>query len=237
MSNKHLATEDKHIPKEDNIEKKTGAKKSGKTIAALVLIGGLVIGGITGTVKYMNSETVRAKSLVSEYTDTDTGFLSLPQTVTVNQAYDLSYCDGEKLYNAITKNNIKYCEVLDEYYTSDGREIAVLNVTGTYTEGIKADCVEVNGTKIYMAPEGYELDGECAYRVINTSFKQIIEKQDDYSNIQVNGLDDVSIEIEEVHSRPFNDIISETLIVDVPDGAILNHNQECSGSFRLVPKE
>lgn len=237
MSNKHLATEDKHIPKEDNIEKKTGAKKSGKTIAALVLIGGLVIGGITGTVKYMNSETVRAKSLVSEYTDTDTGFLSLPQTVTVNQAYDLSYCDGEKLYNAITKNNIKYCEVLDEYYTSDGREIAVLNVTGTYTEGIKADCVEVNGAKIYMAPEGYELDGECAYRVINTSFTKVVEKQDDYSNITIPGLNDVQITVDEIQTKPFTDILSSVLIVDVPDGAVLNKNHECSATFRLAPKE
>lgn len=235
MSRRYRDEED-IIEENNNKTSNTGAKKAGKTIAAIVLVGGLTIGSIVAATHIANTvSSSKAKSLVESYTVNDC--LTLPENVTINQAYDLNYCDGKKLYDEITKKGIKYCDVLDEYYTEDGRDIAVLTISGTYAEYIPADCIEVNGTKIYMAPVGYELEGEYAYRIINKSYKQIIEKQDDYSNIQVNGLDDVSIEIEEVHSRPFNDIISETLIVDVPDGAILNHNQECSGSFRLVPKE
>lgn len=231
MSRRHLAKDEIN-----NDKNKTKAKKAGKTIAAIVLVGGLTIGSIVTATHLANTiSTSKAKSLVANYTVNDC--LTLPENVTINQAYDLNYCDGEKLYNEITKKGVKYCNVLDEYYTEDGRDIAVLTITGTYTEAIPANCVEINGIKIYMAPVGYELQGEYAYRVINKSYKQIIEKQPDYSNIRINGLNDVSIEITEVHSRPFSDIISETLIVDVPDGAILNYNQECSASFRLVPKE
>lgn len=224
------------IEEETNLEKKTGAKKGAKTIATIVIAGGLIVGGITGTIKIVNNlESTKVRNLVNEYTSYDC--LTLPKKVTINQAYDLNYCDGKTLYNAITKSGIKYCEVLDEYYTEDGREIAVLTITGTCTESIPAECVEINGAKVYMAPTGYELNGENAYRTINQSYTQIIEKQDDYSNIVVNGLDNVNIEVKEVQSRPFSDIISETLIVDVPDGATLNSNKECTASFRLVPKE
>lgn len=217
-------------------ENKTGAKKGLKTFAAIVLVGGIVIGGITGAVK-LNSHTdsSRAKSLVEDYTISDS--LQLPKEVTVNQAYDINYCDGEDLYKAITKANIKYCEVLDEYYTSDGRDIAVVTISGKYTETINAECVEVDGQKIYMAPAGYELMGDKAYRVVNQSFTKIIEKLDDYSNIQVSGLEDAEVSVEERHTRPFEEIIDKTLIVDVPDGAVLNENQECTAAFKLVPRK
>ncbi len=231
MSRRHLA-EDEY----NKIEKKTNTKKVAKTVAAIIVIGGVVVGSIA--IAANNAQTKiskRTESLIDEYTVSDC--LTLPENVTITQAYDLHFCDGEELYKGITKNGIKYCEVLDEYYTEDGRDIAVLTINGTYTEYIEADCVEVNGAKIYMAPEGYELYGEYAYRIINKSYKQIIEKQSDYSNIQIKDLDNVTIDVEEVHSRPFTDILSETLIIDVPDGAVLNENQECSASFRLVPKE
>lgn len=231
MNTKHLA-EDEYTEHEN----KTGAKKVAKTIAGIVIAGGIVIGGIATAINLTNAYgSTRAKNLVENYTVSDC--LILPENVTITQAYDLNYCDGKRLYDAITKKGIKYCEVLDEYYTEDGRDIAVLTISGTYTEAIPAICEEINGVKVYTAPTGYILDGEKAYRVINKSYTQIIEKQSDYSNIQVNGLEDVSIDIKEVPSRLFTDILSETLIIDVPDGTTLNENHECSASFRLVPKE
>ena len=231
MSRRHLAKDEIN-----NDKNKTKAKKAGKTIAAIVLVGGLTIGSIVTATHLANTiSTSKAKSLVANYTVNDC--LTLPENVTINQAYDLNYCDGKTLYNAITKSGVKYCEVLDEYYTEDGREIAVLTITGTCTESIPAECVEINGAKVYMAPTGYELN------VITDKISSLVKvigsmiQASWSSNIRINGLNDVSIEITEVHSRPFSDIISETLIVDVPDGAILNYNQECSASFRLVPKE
>ena len=69
------------------------------------------------------------------------------------------------------------------------------------------------------------------------SFTKVVEKQDDYSNITIPGLNDVQITVDEIQTKPFTDILSSVLIVDVPDGAVLNKNHECSATFRLAPKE
>ncbi len=217
-------------------EKKTGAKRIGKTIAAIIIAGGLVVGGITGANYLINGkENQRVKNLVAEYTNES--FLMLPNEVTINQAYDISYCDGKKLYNEITKSNIKYCQVLDEYYTEDGHDIVVLTINGYYEERVPAIETKIGDTSIYMAPDGYQLDGKEAFKKINATYTKVIEPKDnvDYSKITVEGLSDVQIDYQICHTKPFSEMMDKELIVDVPDNATLV-NEQCEGSLRLVSR-
>lgn len=226
-----------------NKKKKTGAKKVGKFLTIGGLVAVLAIGGYTaakGGIDFSRllgtKESKLANSLVEEYT-TD-GIFNAPDSVVIDRAYDCRYCDGEVLAQAITSSNVKYCEIFDEYYTVDGRDIAIVTLQGERVESVKPEKLVVNGATIYMAPAGYVLEGDIAIKTVSETVVKIVPRSEtgDYSNITLEGVRNFEIvDVDERQTKQFSEMNDMVLIVDVPDNAVLENNK-CTGALNLVPK-
>lgn len=224
-------------------KKKTGAKKVGKFFAVGGLVAALAIGGYAaakGGIDFSKilgtKESKLANSLVEEYTVD--GVFNAPDSVIIDRAYDCRYCDGEVLAQAMSSSNVKYCEIFDEYYTMDGRDIAIVTLEGEKVESVKPEKLVVNGATIYMAPAGYELEGDIAIRTVTETVVKVVPKSEtgDYSNITLEGVRNFEIiNIDERQTKQFSEMNDMVLIVDVPDNAVLENNQ-CVGTLNLVPK-
>ncbi|MDE5888572.1 MAG: hypothetical protein K2H20_00985 [Bacilli bacterium] len=223
--------------------KKTGAKKIGKFVAiggaigVIALCGHIAAKGGIDLSKFLGTkESKLANSLVEEYTVD--GVFNAPESVIIDRAYDCKYCDGEVLAEAMVSSNVKYCEIFDEYYTADGRDIAIVTLQGERVEAVEAEKIVINGATIYMPPAGYELEGDTAIRTVTETIVKIVPKSEtgDYSNIILDGVRNYEIiNVEERQTNLFSSMTDMVLIVDVPDNAVLENNQ-CAGALNLVPK-
>lgn len=239
MTNKpqHLENEDK--------SNYTGASTAKKTIAA-ILIGATLVAAAAGVTYYKvvpaiedKKETARVESLVANFTNEE-GLCVIPSEVTVNRNYDTRVADGSKIANELDEQGVKYCEILDQYYTEAGSDIAILTYEVTTTEVIDAEKVSINGTVIYMAPEGYILDGKKCYCETTKLVTKIVPKSKDsnYANITIPNVSKYElVDVKEVTTLTYDSICDQTLICDVQDGAVLNEENECTATLRLVPKE
>ncbi len=224
-------------------KKKKGSKKFAKYISIGGLIGVLSIGAYTmargglDLSKFLGTkESKLANSLVAEYTED--GVFYAPDSVIIDRAYDCKYCDGDVLAQAMASSNVKYCEIYDEYYTADGRDIAIVTLQGERVETVEAEKIVINGATIYMPPAGYELEGDVAIKTVTETVVKIVPKSEtgDYSNIILDGVRNYEIiNVEERQTNLFSSMNDMVLIVDVPDNAVLENNQ-CEGSLNLVPK-
>lgn len=230
---------------------RTGAKL-GKAVVSLALVAGLGVGSYIGAGAYFGfgplkdfSERGRVNNLVAEYTNDDL-FCSLPQETLINKAYDIKYASGEKFVDSLKRNNVKYCEVLDEYYTENGEEIAILTYNIATRDVVPATKVIFGGTVVYMPLEGYTLVGDMCYKEGTEQLIKVVPKSatGDYSNITLDSnltetatiLNASLINVKEVQTKTYDSILDMTLICDVADGAVLDQNNQCTAAFNLVPK-
>lgn len=228
-------------PQKKQKKNKSGAKKALKTIGVIGLVGAIAYGGYKaagGEFNFLSGskESKLASSLVAEYTED--GIFRAPESVVINRAYDIKFCDGESFADAITSSGVKYCEMFDEYYTEDGRDIAIITLEGEKLEVVDAIQVELDGVVIYMPPVGYELDGNKAIKTTKETLVKIVSKSSngDYSSVAFEGAKDYEItNVEERETKTFAEMYDMVLIVDVPDNAVLVNNQ-CEGALNLVPK-
>lgn len=217
---------------------KTGGKMA-KRVGSLILAAAVFVGGFGAYhgAKQFGSDR-RAKSLVENYTNED-GYCTLPSEVVVNKAYDIVYTSGASFAKYLDKNNVKYCEVLDEYYTPDGSDIAILTFSSATHVMEPAVKVEYDGFVVYMAPEGYTLDGNMCYKESEEEIVKIVPKSTsgDYSGYKLEGLESAElVDVKEVSTQPYSAITDLTLICDVADGTTLNKDNECSATLRLAQR-
>ena len=221
------------------VKKQTGAKKALATIGIIALCGLTAFGVYKGVEAYNDyKETKRAESLVSYYIDSDQ-IVTLPEVVATNKAYDEEYCEGEKLVEQLQTQNAQYCIIDGVYYTNNGDKIAVLTYEVTRTETVEPIKEEFNGTTIYMAPAGYELeDGVCTKTITGTITKIVpANEAGDYSNIKVTNVSSYKlIDVEEIQTLAYEEMFGKTLVCDVDDRAQLGENGLCDGTLRLLTK-
>ena len=220
-----------------NKTNKTGARVA-KTIAVLALATAVGLGVYYGNQAVKDyQETDRAESLVASYMDEDR-LVNLPEGVMINRAYDAKYCTGEKLVNELTAAEAAYCYINGEYYTEKGDTIAILTLEVTRTETREPIKVDVGGNVVYMAPEGYILQGnKCTKETITIETKVVPKNaNNDYSNVFIDGASKAEIiSIDEVDSKKYSAMNGCDLIVDVADGAQLENNQT-EAVLRLIPR-
>ena len=220
--------------------KRTKAKKGkGKKVAlTLLLLGGLVAGSIYGTkAYYSHQETKRTDSLIASYMTDD--YVVLPEIITSNRSYDITYADGNKLASRLEDKNVNYININGQFYTKDGIDIAIIPFEVTYVTQIDAIRVNADGQAIYMAPKGYTLNGKTAYKYDKEIITKVVPASEDYSYISFEGAADWNMvnEPQIVSTLPFEVIKNSTLICDVPDGATLDEYNECTGTLDLAPKK
>lgn len=223
----------------NKLNKNTGAKIAKYAIAAAVITAVVGVGSYYAINEYNDyKETERVSQLVAAYTDTQ-GYCALPDEIIVNKAYDEKFADGAKLATELASKGVKYCEVLDEYYTPSGTDIAILTFKVTMTEVVNPNRYDFNGTTMYSAPAGYVLkDGKCYKETYKTITKIVPkEKNSDYSgytipNVSVSEL----LSAKEVSTKPYEEIIDQDLICDVRDGVTLDESKQCPAQLTLVPK-
>ena len=206
----------------------TGAKI---TLAALGILGALGTGigatylGIDLVRDYQEGK--RAESLITYYMDEDQ-LVRLPGEVVIDKEYDALYCSGEKLVTELTESNAQYCYIDGQYYTAKGETIAILTLEVTRTEVIPAHKVEVGGNVVYMAPEGYELNGtECSRETVTIETKVVPKKDNnDYSDVIIEGATKAIIkDVQEVETKKYSSLNGYDLICDVDDAARFTENQ------------
>lgn len=240
---------------ESQTQEQTGAKKvSGKTVGlitlALVLGIGGTIGGFIGHKAYKeHKEYTAAKSnatsIVSMYQAQDV--CSLDETIYSSMNYDTKICDGSILVEVLNEKGIKYCEILDEYYTSDGRNIALVTVEVTRDEYIDPTIIndEVKGssTSYFTLPEGYVLKGDKGYRQVVETKTVVTEvrKDGDYSKISIPGITGKItkvIDANVVGTKPFDIICTSDFVCDVNDNFAANKNGDLSvATYTIKPKQ
>lgn len=239
-----MTNEPQHIEKQ-NTNNRTGARRASKTIAT-ILIAASLVAGAAGVTYYKivpaiedKNETKRVVSLVEDFTNEE-GLCVIPSEVTVNKNYDTRFADGSKIANELQIQGVKYCEILDQYYTASGSDIAILTYEVTTTEVCEAEKYSIDGTVIYMAPEGYVLDGTTCYRETTKYVTKIVPRSQEstYSSVTIPNVSKYElVDIKEVSTLTYDSICDQTLICDVQDGAVLNEENQCTATLRLVPKE
>lgn len=228
MADNKFNTEQRPVAKKTGLS--TGAKVAISTVCLVGLVG-LTIFGVNKTIEWHEDkqETSRAESLVACYVN-ENNLCDIPEQIFVNKGFDQEYCDGAKIVNALTSNNIDYCYIDGTYYTEDGKDIAILtfNVSQTITAEVIKE--EVNGTVVYMAPAGYTLnpDGTCT-KVVTTEHQEIVpaSTNGDYSQY---GED---VEVTVVQTRPYTEIADQSLICDVDDKAQANEDGNYPATLKL----
>lgn len=224
-------------PAESPKSKKTGAKTVAKAISVIALTTGLIAGSIYGAkVVYPEyQENKRVEQLISSNLNEDS-ICRISGPIMIDKAYDIAYADGETIADKLKDYGVKYCELLDQYYTIDGSDIAILTYDVVTTETIDAVKTEINGTAIYLAPEGYTLQKDKCYREITNQVTKIVPKSKtgDYSNVKISGVTSFElVDVQEIKTATFDSISDYTLICDVPDEAVLNQDGLCEANLTL----
>lgn len=239
MSTTKRKAEEIQEEKQRQPKKKTGAKRSkGKAIGLLLLTGVLVASPIVGAkAYYSHQETTRVHDLISNYREED--YTILPTNVVTNRSYDITYASGEKLNKALVEEGINCIRINGQFYTPDGSNMAIISYRVTYIEQTNPIKVTTEGQTIYMAPSGYSLYGETAYKYITEEVTKIVPVSTNYDYITFPN--SVAVEMlaepQIFTTLPYSMIENSTLICDVPDGATLNESDECNASLTLVPKK
>jgi len=197
-----------------------------------------IFSGITSSISNITSskEARRATTLVNECTKN--GVFSAPDVVNTDCAYATMYCDGENLVDAMEDAEVKYCEILDEYYTVDGRNIAVVTLEGERLDVVSPIKQEVGDTIMYFPPEGYELDGNVAVKPIKETVVRVVSVNmaGEPNYAEINDVRNFNVVDEKVYpTKTYDAIVDQVLIVDVPDVTKVT-TTGYEGQFRLAPK-
>ena len=238
----------------DNTTTKPETKKgNSKRVVSWILIAALGLGAVGGGAygykklkeHIDRTNTVkRTTSIVSLYTERDV--CSLDETIYSSLNYDSKICDGQVLVDVLKEQGIKYCEVLDEYYTNDGRDIAVVTVEITRDDWVDPTAItdDVKGSNVdyFTLPEGYVLKDGKGYRQVTETREIVTEvrKNGDYDKMTINGIPGKItklVDAKVVKTRSFDDIINAELVCDVKDDYATAKNGSLSeATYRLIPK-
>lgn len=239
---------------QDPVEQATGAKRQkGKKVVTWLLIASLGIGGIIGgAIGYKKlSEHIayteakkNTTGIVSMYQSYDV--CSLDETIYSSMNYDTKICDGSVLVEVLNEKGVKYCEILDEYYTNDGRNIALVTIEVTRDEYIDPTIIndEVKGSaaSYFTLPEGYVLKGDKGYRQVTETITVVTEvrKDGDYSKIAVpGGTGKITkvVDTNVIGTKPFDIIAASDFVCDVNDDFAANKNGDLSvATYTIKPK-
>ena len=223
----------------------TGAKKGkGKKVAlTILLLGGLTAGVIFGT-KAVHSiqETKRVDTLISSYTTEN--YVSLPNTIVTDRAYDTTFADGKKVVSRLEDKNVDYININGQFYTREGIPVMVVTYEVTYKVYEPTIVTTNEGTQFYMPPVGYGFHdaswrGEEAYKYDVQTRTVVVPADLDLNSVRFPGAEEFHIVGEPIvlNTLPYEVIENSTLICDVPDNATLNENNECMGTLDLAPKK
>ena len=231
--------------KGNNKKKKNTGGKVAKRVVSAVLVLSLAAGSVYvyKEIRKKMEQTAaeeRANSIASMYQVGNV--CNLDEHIYSSKNYDTKICDGQTLVNTLNEKGIQYCEILDEYYTKDGRNIAIVTLEVEHTERITPAKIvdETKGVTYYTAPEGYELvNGYC--QKITTDTRTIItEVREDktYVNIKLDGVTVKKvISVDIVNTKSYDEIISSDFVCDVKDDYAQHLNGQLSeASYRLIPK-
>jgi hypothetical protein len=160
--------------------------------------------------------------------------------------YDSKICDGSVLVEVLNEKGVKYCEILDEYYTNDGRNIALVTIEVTRDEYIDPTIIndEVKGSSVsyFTLPEGYVLKGDKGYRQVTETITVVTEvrKDGDYSKIAVpGGTGKITkvVDTNVIGTKPFDVIAASDFVCDVNDDFAANKNGDLSvATYTIKPK-
>lgn len=236
---------------ETTIQEEEKPKKKNRKGRIISLVLALTIGGAAATGAYVFTKNELAKKeardnaneLVSLYMIDSESCIIDDSSITTSNAYDYEYCDGQTLYDAIVDNGIKYCEILDEYYTADGKQIAIVTADVTYSQKITPTTQTVDGKKISILPSGYTRKDDAGYKEETKTFVKIcpVKADGNYEDTEFeipegNEIVSVSVtDVEIVNTSKFSDIISQDLIIDVPDNAVAVEGSY-EASLKLIKK-
>lgn len=199
--------------KDNEVDQTTGAHKSkhpvAKAVASIITAGAVCVGGYFAVKTAINfSDSVE---LVHEYSDNSEGRVCcIPSKFQTDAIHDEEICDGNMLVASLKLQKIKYCELLDEYYTEDGRTLVEVTANVSYTESKKSNIVKIGG-KEYITPlDGYELDGKVSVKKVSKKVTKILEKNStgDYSSAFGSG--EATLIDGEYYANDFNAEIIET---------------------------
>jgi hypothetical protein len=242
---------------QQNVENQTGAKKPGKgaKIVSWVLVAALGLGAIGGAAYGLNElnkhmahkKTVKSVTSIVQKYEGPNNFVSLDETIYTTGNYDTKICNGQVLVDVLNEQGIKYCEVLDEYYTNDGRDIAIVTVEVTRDLWVDPEVIndEVKGSEFtyYTLPEGYVLKNGRGYKQVVETKEVVTEvrKDNDYSKITISGIEGKITKVGEptiVKTKSFKDIVASELVCDVKDDYAATKNGNLSeATYRLIPKQ
>ena len=194
---KQLTKEEKELRRDKIIAITTATIIYGGCISLTALCANKIIDYNTNEKFEANAE-----SLINDCITDDFG-LNIEATVEAEPGIAEIYVSGDKLEEVISRNCIKYCEILDEYYTANGENIAYCEATKVFTPVAE----EINGQIIYTAPIGATLkDGKC----YQTNKLYVIEKDGQYDLPIGYTLDNV---IEIIETKPYSELINYDLVI------------------------
>lgn len=194
------------------IEQKTKAKLSkGKVIP--VVIGLLVTIPwtcaracvlIKENEKEKNEHYSRVIASQTEYNEDTRSYSFSEQSIEFKKPNETeTIVPGESIIFYNKQKDIKYCEILDEYYTENGENIALCEKTET----IPATAQVIDSNIIYTVPNGYTLKDGKGYR---TAIYYVVEEDGKYELPVGCTLEDI---VEIIETKPYSELIGYDLVI------------------------
>lgn len=236
MEEKDVLTNETQQPK--HAKKRTlgqNLKIAGATIGIVAALVGVGYGTIaaTGAIEsYKEGKVV--ESIITQYIDTETKYCEIDESVEFTSEYDKKIASGSTLAKELQENGVKlYCEN-GKYYSQNGGDYAIVTVTEEKTVTIEAIKIESNGTIMYMAPTGYELEGNVCKKVVTEEKNYIVPTNEnkDYKYLATN--ENAQIEVKEVSTLPYSEMENYDWVCEKDTQA--NEQGLCEGTLKLVKR-
>jgi len=207
--------------------KYTAAKIARKT--AGFLVAGVLLGGLA----HYSGETMdkqRASSIVSMFISlSDDGYCELPTNIVSSMNSSYKYVTGKKIVESLVEKNIKYCSILDEFYTKDGVDIIKITYSGLLKEQIDPIIIFNNGSdRMFVLNDGEVIEDGKVYRYYQGTTSRLfyLDGRVDIASylidngISFNEIIDASI----IHTKSFDEIIDKDLVIDVDPENMIDNN-------------
>lgn len=161
---------------------------------------------------YTNAKyETNAQSLINDCITEDYGLRIAATNEATDEIAEI-YVSGAKLEEVVTRNDIKYCEILDEYYTANGERIAYCEATRVSSPVAH----EKDGETIYVIPSGATLKNGHYYEKTTC---YVIENNGEYQLPIDYTLDNV---IEIIETKPYSELIEYDLAIKSGEEYVAN---------------
>ena len=211
------------------------AKIAQRTIT-IAIIGTLV--GVGGYYSGRSAAKQRTLSLVSAFTSIeDPTYCAIPTEIVSNSNINYVIAEGKNLYESLIENKIKYCSILDEYYTEHAIDLIKIVYSGIIKEEVTPRSLIDNGVdRVYESQDGYVIEQGKVYRYypgITTRILPLINNKSLEEYLQEENINyEQIIDSEIIHSKPYSEIIDNNLIVDINPNSTREDNNYY-GTVRL----